>query len=92
MLYIGIQQQIIHRQGVRLLNVAVSLHADGVDDGRACQLSQLLYIMHALAAVQLDNVDNLIAHERGNMLRFVVHEHADRLNFRVKVLLEPRRV
>ena len=48
--------------------------------------------MQTLAAVQLDNVDNLIAHERGNMLRLVVYEHADRLNLRVEVLLEPRRV
>ena len=48
--------------------------------------------MQALAAVQLDNVDNLIAHERGNMLRFVVHKHADRLDVRVEVLLEPSRV
>lgn len=48
--------------------------------------------MQALAAVKLDDIDNLIAHERGNMLRLVVHEHADRLNFRVEVLLEPRRI
>ena len=48
--------------------------------------------MQALAAVQLDDVDDFIAHERGDVLRLVVHEHADRLNFRVEVLLEPRRI
>ena len=92
MLYIGIEQQIVDRQPVRLLNVAMRLDAYRINDGSVRQTAQLFDVVFIFVAVQLNEVDDLVPHQRRDMLRLVVYKYTDRFNLRIEMLLQPRRV
>ena len=68
------------------------LDAYRINDGSVRQTAQLFDVVFIFVAVQLNEVDDLVPHQRRDMLRLVVYKYTDRFNLRIEMLLQPRRV